>query len=102
MDNTFGNLSFGDINNIQEIKIFSEKRGKKTNTYMTGWNVDKNELKDHLKNLKRKHGCNGSIKEKIFQGNNCVVLHLQGEWKDAVKNYLVINNVNESDIEIKL
>jgi translation initiation factor 1 (eIF-1/SUI1) len=99
-DNT---ISFED-NDFNEVKIiiFSERRGRKTNTYIIDWNIEKEEIKEHLKNLKRKHGCNGSIKTKIYQGEDKNVLHLQGEWKSEIKEYLLSLDVTENNIEVKV
>tara|TARA_A100001015_G_C14999414_1_gene717729 strand:+ start:887 stop:1213 length:327 start_codon:yes stop_codon:yes gene_type:complete len=99
-DNT---ISFED-NDFDEVKIiiYSERQGRKKNTYIIDWNIEKNEMKDHLKNLKKKHGCNGSIKIKLYQGDEKEVLHLQGEWKSEVKEYLLSLNIAENDIEVKV
>tara|TARA_B100001123_G_C14700403_1_gene785067 strand:+ start:143 stop:469 length:327 start_codon:yes stop_codon:yes gene_type:complete len=99
-DNT---ISFED-NDFNEVKIiiFSERSGRKTNTYIVDWDIKKEEMKQHLKNLKRKHGCNGSIKTKIYQGEDKDVLHLQGEWKSEVKEYLLALDINDNNIEVKV
>lgn len=85
-----------------DIIIFSEKNGRKTNSYLIKWDIDKNEKKEHLKNLKRKHGCNGSIKIKNFQGTDYESIHLQGDFKEEIKEYLLSKNINEETIEIKI
>lgn len=85
-----------------DIIIFSEKNGRKTNTYLIKWDIDKNEKKDHLKFLKKKHGCNGSIKIKKFQGNDYESIHLQGDFKEEIKEYLLSKNISEETIEIKI
>ena len=59
-------------------------------------------MKNHLKNLKKKHGCNGSIKMKDYHGEETEVFHLQGEWKSEVKEYLISNNIDENNIEVKI
>lgn len=99
-DNT---ISFED-NDFNEVKIiiFSERNGRKTNTYIVDWDIEKEEIKQHLKNLKKKHGCNGSIKTKMFHGENKDVLHLQGEWRYEVKEYLMSLDINENNIEVKV
>lgn len=99
-DNT---ISFED-NDFNEVKIiiFSERNGRKTNTYIVDWDIEKEEIKQHLKNLKKKHGCNGSIKTKMFHGENKDVLHLQGEWRYKVKDYLMSLDINENNIEVKV
>lgn len=92
---------FDELNSSFNIIITSEKQGRKSNTYVYGWNIDKNNLKEHLKNLKRKHGCNGSIKMNNYNGTEQECLHLQGEWKNQVKEYLLTNNINENEIQVK-
>jgi translation initiation factor 1 (eIF-1/SUI1) len=85
-----------------QIIIQTESRGKKTNTFLAGWEISREELKKHLKNLKRSHGCNGSIKKATISGveyNN--VLHLQGNQVDNLLTYLGKNDINIKDIEIK-
>ena len=96
-------LSFDD-NDFNEIKIIihSENRGRKTNTYIIDWNIDKEDMKAHLKNLKKKHGCNGSIKTKLYQGENKEVIHLQGQLKSEVKTYLMSLDISENNIEVKV
>jgi translation initiation factor 1 (eIF-1/SUI1) len=90
-----------DLNN-SNIIIFSEQNGRKKNTYVIGWNISKENMKEHLKILKRKHGCNGSIKVKNFQGEEYIAMHLQGEWKDEVKLYLENLGINEDEIDVKV
>jgi translation initiation factor 1 (eIF-1/SUI1) len=96
-------ISFDD-NDFDDSKIiiFSEKNGRKSNTYIVDWNIEKEEMKNHLKNLKKKYGCNGSIKMKLFQGDEKNALHLQGELKSEVKDYILSQNINEDKIEIKI
>ena len=100
-DNT--NINFEDINlNDDKIIIYSHRQGRKKNTYIIDWNISKDELKNHLKNLKRKHGCNGSIKIINFQGDDKEALHLQGEWKKEVEQYLLSVDIDKNNIEIKI
>ena len=44
------------------ITLWVEVNGKKKNTYIYGWELDKTELKEHLRTIKKKKGCNGKIK----------------------------------------
>lgn len=102
------NIVFNDFNdfdtnlNDSDITIFSEQNGRKKNTYVIGWNIGKESMKEHLKTLKRKHGCNGSIKMKNYQGEEYEAMHLQGEWKDEVKSYLESLGIHEDDIDVKV
>lgn len=83
--------------NIVTISI--ERRGRKTNTFITGWNITNDEMKAHLKNLKNKFGCNGSVKTINFESVDTPCIHLQGKHTDKIKEYLATNNV--SNITIK-
>jgi len=89
-----------ESNNI--IEIWSEDRGRKTNTYIHGWDIDEMGLKDHLKIIKKKKGCNGSIKELVKETGKIKVLHFQGNQKDYVFEYLKQNGIMESKLRIKI
>jgi len=90
-----------DIFLEEKLLITVEKRGRKTNIYLSGWEIPIEELKVHLKNLKRSLGCNGSIKEKEINNNMTTVLHLQGYHMEKLKQYLIEKNVNEDIITIR-
>ena len=78
--------------NIQKsysIKLWKEK-GKKTNTFLTGWLDSKDELLfNHKKYKKRKD----DDEEKLF-------FHLQGDRVYELTNYLKEQGIDENDIEI--
>lgn len=90
------------LNNNIQITIWIIVTGSKTNTYISGWNISDNELKDHIKNIKKKNGCNGSIKD-IMNDKEIPIktIHLQGNHIDFMKDYLIQNGVNPNDIYIK-
>jgi|SaaInlStandDraft_4_1057021.scaffolds.fasta_scaffold196292_1 translation initiation factor 1 (eIF-1/SUI1) len=92
---------FDELKSSFNIIIMSERQGRKSNTYIYGWNIEKTELKQHLKSLKKKYGCNGSLKIKNYYGEDRECLHLQGEWSLEVKKYLKENNINENEIDVK-
>lgn len=100
---------FEDNNdNIQEtidynVIIWVEANGNKRNTYISGWNIPEQQLKDHLKMIKKKNGCNGCIKSLPNESNNgfISVLQLQGDHIDFVKDYLIKHDVCENNINIK-
>ena len=89
-------------NNFETIEVWSEVRGRKSDTYIYGWNLDETMLKEHLKNIKKKRGCNGSMKELIKETGPIKVMHLQGNVKDFIIQYLQENGISESNIKIKL
>jgi translation initiation factor 1 (eIF-1/SUI1) len=94
--NINNDISFEE-DNIVTITI--EHRGRKTNTYITGWNLDSGGRKEHLKNLKKTFGCNGSVKTFIIDSIETPCIHLQGEHTEKIKQYLEENNV--SNITVK-
>jgi len=88
---------------------------KKKNTMVSGLPYDNSEMKEHLKNLKKKHGCNGAIKEYIRRDGNMIefdkkdpdnqedeikfnIIQLQGDHIDQVEIYF--NNLGIKDIII--
>ena len=76
------------IENSNDITLWMEVNGKKRNTYLVGWNIAESELKEHIKILKKKHGCNGTVKMIDNEGKNMIGLHLQGDHIDNVETYL--------------
>ena len=103
MDNPFGsNLNTtNEIFKQQNITLFSEKRGRKTNSYISGWEIDEEEMKMHLKNLKKKFACNGSVKSIEMDGNMQTVIHIQGDHIDHLVKYLIENDISQENINIK-
>jgi len=87
-------------NNI--IEIWCEERGRKSNTYIHGWNIDDETLKEHLKTMKKNKGCNGSVKELVKENGKIKVLLLQGNHKDYVFNYIKDTGIDENTIKLKL
>ena len=89
-------------NNLNIIEIWIEQRGRKADTYIYGWNINDDELKNHLKIIKKKKGCNGSIKEITRESSPIKVMQLQGNVKDFVVSYLKDNGIDEDDINVKI
>ena len=89
-------LSFEE-DNIVTISI--ERRGRKTNTFITGWNLTDDERKTHLKNLKKSFGCNGSVKTYVIDSVESPCIHLQGEHTDKIKEYLKQNDVSRITVK---
>lgn len=85
------------------VTIWVEANGSKKNTYVSGWNISETQLKEHLKFIKKKNGCNGSIKSLPNESNNGFVstIQLQGDHVDFVKDYLIKNDVYEDNIKVK-
>ncbi len=82
-----------NLNNFH-IEIWVENMGRKKNTYISGWSIDIEDLKNHLKNIKKKNGCNGSIK------NNNIV-QLQGDHTDYMTEYIINTGIDSNNIIIK-
>lgn len=88
-ENTVNNNN--NINNDNNIIIWLENYGRKKITFISDWNIDEEEIKNHLKNIKKKKGCNGIYKDNIIQ--------LQGDHIDYMVQYL--NNLSFNNITIK-
>ena len=84
-----------NIDNIIDIRLEILKRKK--NTYITGWNITEQEIKDHLKYIKKKIGCNGTIKS--IDNENTILL--QGNHCNFMQNYLVEQGIDLDTINIK-
>jgi len=84
------------------IEIWVEERGRKSDTYIYGWNIDDESLKLHLKTIKKKRGCNGSIKQIVKDNDSIKVMQLQGNVKDFVITYLKENGINDDNIRIRI
>ena len=54
------------VNFDDNITLFGEKKGKRTNTYIAGLLIDNTQKKLYLKTLKKRHGCNGTIKSILY------------------------------------
>jgi translation initiation factor 1 (eIF-1/SUI1) len=98
-----------------KIEIWVSREKNKKTTYISGLTYDQTTMKEHLKNLKKKHGCNGSIKkeksnttktsgddtdeedsEDETDSINNFVIQLQGDHIDNIYQYftdLGINNI---------
>ena len=84
-----------------KIEIWNEKIGKKRNTYTSGWNISELLLKEHVKNIKKKNGCNGTVKKMIVDSTEKIVIHLQGNHSDFMLNYLINQGINDKNIYMK-
>lgn len=91
--NPFENIN--NTNNIDvnenNITMWLEVYGRKKITNISGWNITENEIKEHLKLIKKKKGCNGNYKENIIQ--------FQGDHIDYMKDYF--NSLSITNIIIK-
>jgi translation initiation factor 1 (eIF-1/SUI1) len=91
-----------ELLNTSTIDIWVEVNGRKKNTYIYGWELDMSELKDHLRTIKKKKGCNGTIKNITNDDYGTVsVLQLQGNHAEYVKTYIVNTGVKSDNIRIK-
>lgn len=90
-----------NINTNYTIEVWVEERGRKQDTCISGWNIDDETLKLHLKIIKKKKGCNGCIKELKDMGP-MKVMQFQGNIKDFIISYLKDNGINDDNIKIKI
>jgi len=69
------------------IEIWFESRGRKSDTYVSGLAFSDLELKEHLTNIKKTKGCNGTIKFIETETDKIKVLHIQGNQKMYLYEY---------------
>lgn len=85
----------------RKITIRVDKRNaRKSISYVEGWSLDLSELKNHLKILKSKLGCNGSVKSKKINGEDTIVFQLQGDKRNELVDYLEKQGIEKSCITI--
>lgn len=104
MSNPFEEMNNNSIiTKKSNIEVWVEANGRKKNTYISGWELTNEQLKEHIKTIKKKNGCNGTIKDIINEDTAEItqVIQLQGDHVDFVVNYLKQNNVDPSAIIIK-
>lgn len=83
--NPFENDEDNIVNIEVKIEIWIATDKGRKNTYISGLKYPEPEMKEHLKNLKKKHGCNGSIKKS--EDNNSIIIQLQGDHIDNICQY---------------
>ncbi len=83
----------------KKVIVLINQTGKRKNTYIIYWNISDEEKKKHIKVLKNKCACGGSVKDIEYDNVQENVLHLQGSHEETVKMHLFENNV--TDIIVK-
>jgi len=97
----FSNDTGNDTSNIensdllkesQYVELWVSDRGRKFDTYISHLPYTKSELDLHLKNLKKKLGCGGSIQNsKDFEDDESINeyfrIHIQGNHKNYINEY---------------
>ena len=97
-DNIETNTYIPKLNTI--IEIWNEERNRKSDTFISGLELNKEELLNHLKIIKKKRGCNGSVKDLLDdEGKTSLIIQLQGNQKEYLKEYF--NNIGFSNIKFK-
>jgi translation initiation factor 1 (eIF-1/SUI1) len=82
------------------IEIWNECRGRKSDTFISGLPLEEQELLDHLKTIKKRKGCNGSVKELLGEdGTTSLIIQVQGNQKDYLKEYFI--NLGFNNIKLK-
>jgi translation initiation factor 1 (eIF-1/SUI1) len=92
------------INEQSTIEIWVETFGRKKNTYIAGWNISDTELKEHIKTIKKKIGCNGTLKELSVNGNKTTLvktIQLQGHHVDYILEYLTEQQIDINSVRVK-
>jgi translation initiation factor 1 (eIF-1/SUI1) len=81
-------------NTVEEVvTIFGARSGRKINTYIIGLENSQEEQRTFLRIMKRKFGCNGSMKIVAYEGIDVPALHLQGDQIKKIKAFLTEQNI---------
>jgi len=102
--NPFDENEENEVNKTTSIEIWIEINGRKKNTYVAGWNLSEPELKEHIKAIKKKNACNGTLKEISNNGDKSElikVIQLQGDHIDYMKEYLINQDIDVNIIRIR-
>jgi translation initiation factor 1 (eIF-1/SUI1) len=91
------NNNFLKDNNL--IEIWSQERGRKIDTFISGLPYTVAELNMFLKEIKKKKACNGSIKEITKADGTYMCIHVQGNLKEFLKDYF--RNLGIENIKLK-
>ena len=71
------------ITQQDKVEIWVSIDHGRKNTFISGLVYDEANMKEHVKNLKKKHGCNGTLK-KVEE--KCII-QLQGDHIDNICSY---------------
>lgn len=77
------------------IELWLEQFGRKKNTYISGWKFSD----DEFKNIKKKNGCNGSMKIDSTSGKH--ITQFQGDLISYLYNLLIDQGMSKANITIK-
>ena len=84
----------------QHVEIWVESMGKKRCTFISGLELSEDIMKEHLKNIKKNIGCNGTIKNNGI--DKIKVIMLQGNQIDYISKYICdILGIQKNNIIIK-
>jgi len=98
-DSTYNDNDISNFNSDKfKIEIWIESKGRKSITFVSGWNIPDNMMNDHLKIIKKKNACNGSFK---IDDDNNKIMQLQGDHIKYIHMYLKSNNVDDESIKLK-
>jgi translation initiation factor 1 (eIF-1/SUI1) len=78
---------------ITVVTIFATQNGRKRNTYIIGLENSQEEQLTFLRTMKRKYGCNGSMKVVAYEGIDVPAIHLQGDQIKKAKAFLAEQNI---------
>jgi translation initiation factor 1 (eIF-1/SUI1) len=99
--NSFETTILKDDNKFK-IEIWVEHKGRKSITFIKGWNIDDTMMATKLKSIKVKNGCNGSFKNITADNNDTYkLMQLQGEHVQYMKTFFKDNDIMEDQIIIK-
>ena len=86
------------IEDVQyKIDISVSRRGRQQITFIDGWNLPENELKEHVSKIKKTIASSGCIKKE----DNIVQVQFQGNHVEFLMEYLITSGIDKKSIYIK-
>jgi translation initiation factor 1 (eIF-1/SUI1) len=103
--NPFDNLEDNNttLSFTNDINIWCDIYKGKKNTYISDWNINDDELKNHIKIMKKTYACNGSLKEleNSIDNTQTKVVQLQGDHRKSIAEYLEKQGIDKTHIKVK-
>jgi len=77
------------------IEIWLEQHGRKKVTYISGWNIPEDMMKEHLKTIKKTNACSASFNKETK------IVQMQGDHVQYISKYLAEHDITQDCITIK-
>lgn len=84
-----------------QIIVIVESYGRNKKTVIKGWNLSADEMKNHLKNIKKANGCNATYKDISEDDKPDMAVIIQGDISRYIVTYLISIGNNPDNIIVR-